>query len=226
MTDLEAYLGVHARLRDLLRPDDASVAVPACPGWTVHDVVGHLTGLCEDWVAGRLDGYASEEWTGAQIRRFEGRPLNDVLARWDEALVGFARLDPVEPFGDPARWAFGDAVTHEADVREALGREPVPGDAVGAALKGTIARWRTTLADASTPTLLLRAVDAREWWLGAHDDPDATVVETTAYEVFRAVAGRRTADQVRAWAWSGDPEPFLAAGLPYPFRWATWPSRK
>jgi hypothetical protein len=26
--------------------------------------------------------------------------------------------------------------------------------------------------------------------------------------------------QVRAWVWSDDPSPFLAAGLPYPFTFA------
>lgn len=41
-----------------------------------------------------------------------------------------------------------------------------------------------------------------------------------AYELFRALAGRRHADQVSQWDWSADPQQYIDAGLPYPFRWA------
>ena len=97
----------------------------------------------------------------------------------------------------------------------------MPDEAVRAALKGAISRWRQVLRDARTPTLLVRAVDAREWWLGEPADADAVVVETAAYEVFRALAGRRSANQVRQWQWSADPSAYIAAGLPYPFHWAS-----
>jgi len=123
--------------------------------------------------------------------------------------------------GPSARWAFGDAVIHEADLRGALGADRVPPDVVSLALRGSIGRWRQILAEARTPTLLLRVPELREWWLGVPDDPGATAVEAPAYEVFRALAGRRTEDQIRAWGWDGDPGPFLRAGLPYPFRRAS-----
>ena len=29
--------------------------------------------------------------------------------------------------------------------------------------------------------------------------------------------------QVQGWSWSQDPDPYIAAGLPYPFAWATHP---
>ena len=217
--DLDAYLAVRDRIVPVVSAH-GDERVPACPDWKVRDLVAHLTGLCEDWVEHRLTGYGSEEWTNAQVARFEGLTIPEILTRWGEAAARFADLadDPV--MGPPARWAFGDAVTHEADLRAALSAGRVPDEAVRSALKGAIARWRQVLHDAGAPTLLVRAVDAREWWLGVPSDPDAVVVEASAYDVFRALAGRRSVDQVRGWKWSNDPDPYIEAGLPYPFTWA------
>jgi hypothetical protein len=182
--------------------------------------MAHLAGLCEDWVNHRLDGYGSAEWTAAQVSRFSGCRVEDVLERWQDAMTRFALLDEDPQMGSPARWAFGDAVIHEADIRGALGSVRVPQDAVLLSLKGAIGRWRHVLRDAGVRTLLVQAPDARAWWLGVADDPNAVLVEARAYEVFRALAGRRSERQVREWVWSADPEPYLTAGLPYPFSWA------
>jgi len=58
-----AYLAIQGRVRGLLDEGHADVAIPACPAWTVRDLIAHLAGLCEDWVVHRLDDYASEAWT-------------------------------------------------------------------------------------------------------------------------------------------------------------------
>ena len=221
LVDADAYMALERRVAGLLDSRHADVAVPACPAWTVHDLIGHLAGLCEDWVAHRLDDYASEAWTAAQVARFSHCPLDEVLRRWSEATGAFVGLPDDPVMGPPARWAFGDAVVHEADLRGALAAERVPTEAVIMALKGQIARWRQVLGASPAPTLLLRVPDVREWWLGGPDEPGAVVVEAPVYEVFRALAGRRTREQVRSWSWEGDPTPYLDAGLPYPFSFAT-----
>ncbi len=221
--DLGHYLGVRDRVEELARTSPAETPVPACPGWRVREVLAHLAGLCQDWAHHRLDGYASDAWTEAQLSRFAGWSVDDILDEWRVAVGEFARLPDDPVMGAPSRWAFGDAVIHEADIRGAVGAARVPGDVVQVALKGSIGRWRQTLRDAGTPTLLLRLTDSRDWWLGDPDAPDAVVAETSAYEVFRALAGRRTSTQFRAWAWTTDPEPFVRAGLPFPFTWAAGP---
>lgn len=221
--DADGYVAVNARLGELLRGCVGDGYVPSCPGWTVRDVVAHLAGLCDDWVQGRLEGYASEAWTANQVERLAHAPLREVLALWERTVGSFSALPDDPVMGPPARWAFGDAVVHEADIRGAIGAERVPPDAVALALKGQIARWRQVLADAGAGTLLLHCPDLRDWWLGEHNDPRAVVVDAPAYEVFRAVAGRRSAEQVRSWTWSVDPSPFIAAGLPYPFSFAVTP---
>ena len=219
----EVYAALYQRLSSLVDADHCHAPVPACPGWRVHDVIAHLAGLCEDWVNHRLDGYASPAWTANQVKRHAHRPCAKIFDVWAEAIRSFALLDETFLGRSPARWAFGDAVIHEADVRGTLAAGRVPDDAVLMGLKGTIARWRETLGKSGAPTLHLRATDARDWWLGVERDPNAVAVAAPMYEVFRALAGRRTADQVRDWGWSGDPEPFIKAGLPYPFSWASDP---
>ena len=217
---LDAYEQVRERLTLLTQAHDPDAPVPSCPAWRVRDVIAHLTGLCEDWVDRRLDGYASQRWTDAQVSRASGETLAWVLERWRRAAARFAQLEDDPVMGPPARWGFGDAIVHEADIRGAIQASRVPSDAVLLSLKGSVARWRETLREASAPTLLLRAPDARAWWLGVRDDPMAVVVEAPAYELFRALSGRRSPSQVRTWKWAGSPDPFLDIGLPYPFQWA------
>src|SRR5579884_4236923 len=128
--DATAYAAVQARVAELVDDSDADLTVPSCPDWRVADVVAHLAGLCQDWVDGRLDGYGSEAWTATQVARFADRPTREVLGSWAASLTSFGSLDADPVMGPPARWAFGDAVVHEADLRGALGAGRVPPDAV------------------------------------------------------------------------------------------------
>jgi uncharacterized protein (TIGR03083 family) len=56
--------------------DEAQLAapVPACPGWSVADVIGHLAAIPEDALAGRLTGRPvrrkrPSRWTGSVAGR-------------------------------------------------------------------------------------------------------------------------------------------------------------
>jgi len=220
---LSAYGAVCERIAQIVTDGTCDTTIPACPGWRVHEVLAHLCGLCEDWISHRLDGYASDQWTATQVARNDDLACTQILDAWADALSRFATLDGEFLGSPPARWAFGDAVVHEGDVRGALGSGRVPDDAVRLALEGTIARWhREVLGPAGVPALHVQC-ELCDWWLGEPDDSDAIVVEAPLYEVFRGLAGRRTEDQVRAWNWSTDPGPYLSAGLPYPFHWTTVP---
>jgi uncharacterized protein (TIGR03083 family) len=214
---LSGYQALRERLANLARGADTGSWVPSCPGWRVHDVLAHLTGLCDDWVNHRIDGYATPQWTASQVQRYSSSTVDAVLDRWAELADAFALLDDDLVMGPPARWAFGDAVTHEADIRGALSAGRVPGDAVRLGLAGTMQRWQLVLRDAHTPPLIVRPPEGDEWNLGKPDDPAAVIVQPPIYELFRALAGRRSSKQVREWSWSADPEPFIAAGLPFPF---------
>ena len=143
--DDDAYIAVRERLIPLVCTSDPETPIPACPAWRVRDLVAHLAGLCEDWVQGSLDGYASEAWTAAQVERFRNCTVDEIIERWDHSAKRFVRLKDDPVMGPPSRWAFGDAIIHEADFRGATGTERVPHHAVVLALKGSIGRWRETL---------------------------------------------------------------------------------
>jgi uncharacterized protein (TIGR03083 family) len=69
-------------------------AVPACPGWTVRDLVTHL-GNVHSWAAGIVE--SGEQFSGA-----DGRPDPDALRQWYAERAGalvdtLAAADPDEP---------------------------------------------------------------------------------------------------------------------------------
>jgi uncharacterized protein (TIGR03083 family) len=196
--------------------------VPACSDWTVHDVVAHLAGLCQDWVDGRLGGYASDSWTAAHVARFAASSCAEILEAWAAAMGPFGELREMMLGLPGGRWAYGDAVIHEADLRGALGAGHVPQDDLMKCTDMLTSRWTyEVLRPAGLPGIEIRAPGAGPWVLGPAEGGTVEVrVEVVPHELFRAMAGRRSAAQVRRWDWSADPEPFVAAGLPYPFRWA------
>jgi uncharacterized protein (TIGR03083 family) len=224
VTYIEAYDAVRRRLEPVLAAADPSQAVPACPGWSVGDVLAHLVGLCEDWIRGRFDGYASDDWTAAHLERHRGESCASLLDTWRATMTAFAEVDGSPLGATPARWAFGDAVIHEGDLRGATSGGRVPGSAVDLSLRSSLARWHQTLQRAGLGELRLVLPDGREL-LGAGSPDHEETVELVAdpYEVFRGLAGRRSAAQVANWAWPDDPGPYLVAGPPYPFRWARVP---
>jgi uncharacterized protein (TIGR03083 family) len=236
MADLAgAYADARRRLGELLAGlDEAALAapVPACPAWAVRDVLAHLTGVAADaaggtyfadaadaWSDPRLAA-ARDEWTAGQVRTRRGRPVEALVAEW---AAWAATLEPMlagtvaPPPGSPA-WLrsapVADLAVHLHDVRGALlrpGDRDVPATAIGLRI---YARWLGQRLDrAGRPALRLRAGD-QEWAEGSGSP--AAAVAADPFELFRALSGRRSLDQVRALAWVGDPEPYLDLFAPYP----------
>ena len=67
----EHYDEARARLDDLVRsmPDAASVPVPACPGWSVRDVIAHLVAVAEDVSSGQLTRPPDADEAAAGVAR-------------------------------------------------------------------------------------------------------------------------------------------------------------
>jgi len=112
------YRETRERLTDLVAGlDEAQLGtpVPACPGWSVADVVGHLAAIPEDALAGRLTGPPSEAQTAAQVARFRGRPVAQTLAGWADLGPRFEEIVAAfEVFP-----AVIDVASHEQDIRGA-----------------------------------------------------------------------------------------------------------
>lgn len=189
------------RLDELLRPIDADAwlrPVPACPGWRVRDVIAHFVGNGEDGAAGRLTGPPSQAQTAEQLARHADESPIELLDTW--MAVG--------PFVEEAVTASGlwpaaiDVLTHEHDVRAALG------DAA-ARDHPSLARVAELLVQGLDPSIPC-AVDLGDGVQAAPGaiDPIATV-HVTPFEWTRARLGRRSREQVLALDWTGDPAPFV-----------------
>jgi uncharacterized protein (TIGR03083 family) len=172
--------------------------VPACPRWSVRDVLAHLAAVAEDAVAGRLSGPPSEEETAAQVRRYDGRPVADVLAAWAAIAPRFE-----EQIGTARSWpGVIDVASHEQDIRGAVGQ---PGardsDVIWHAAGYLLRRLRP-------PVPLRVVVEDAEFRLGPDSGPPLSLT-TTRFESFRWRMGRRSRDQLAALGWSGDPAPVI-----------------
>ncbi len=121
----ELYGHTQARVLALVTELDErqlDAPVPACPGWRVRDVVGHMVAVGEDVLEGRLTGPPTDEQTAAQVARYADRPIAGVLVRWRELTPQFG--EAIDAFDV---WpAVLDVATHEHDIRGAL---RVPGRA-------------------------------------------------------------------------------------------------
>jgi uncharacterized protein (TIGR03083 family) len=202
----DAYRGARARLTALADElDDAALhrTVPTCPDWRVKDVYGHLIGLVADVAARNTAAAGTDEWTAAQVDARRDKTRDELVSEWD--LTGPGReelLDKLPP--KSAEGIVGDIATHEADINGAVGRTDArDSDAVSLAF----ARYVGSLGDRITKAghAALQVND-----LVAGDGAPAATVRASEFDLFRALTGRRSPDQVRAFDWTGDPEPYVA----------------
>lgn len=195
------YLDAHQRIDALVRSldDDARVAaVAACPGWSVGDVVRHLAASTE-WAAdGRLHGLPTDEDTAAQVAELADVSVPDVLDRWARGAGGFAELIAAADIWPGAI----DVVTHEHDIRHAVG-QPGARDVAGVRrLADELLRWWT-------PSRAVEVVlPDRQVRVGADGD-EPLRWRTDDFEVLRVRLGRRSRAQLAALDWSDDPGPVL-----------------
>ena len=200
-----AYRELRGRVSEMIRSIDMSTLTrpaPATPGWRVQDVVAHLVGVSDDVVNGRLEGIASDPWTQAQVDKRSGVAMPDLLAEWDENGPAFEALLAAAP-PEIAGQALFDAVTHEHDLRHAIG-------APGARESEAIAVGWEWIVEARTREgahALCFVIDGNEQVSGA----GAVVarVEAPRFELFRAVSGRRSAEEIEQYKWDRDPDPKL-----------------
>lgn len=190
------YRSVRLRLTAVLEPlSEAQWELPVagCPGWRVRDVLAHLLGNVEDALAGRISGPPTEEQTRDQVARHVDDDPAGLVEAWTEQAPEFeAVLDAV-----PIWPAFIDAVSHEHDIRAAIG------DRGG----------RTADDVFHAARLLATPPDGIEFVLdgageAAADGVDARL-STTSFELLRLRLGRRSEAQVLAMDWEGDPRPHL-----------------
>src|SRR5688572_14191475 len=227
MGDLaDVFEDTRMSIRHLLEsrpPEDLDRSVPATPGWRVRDVVAHLVGDVEGIIRGDFpreffrsfgdpDAIVSlNEWTTGHVSEREGRSLQELFKEWDEVADPLLRMmrgeqpwpDGVTTFADVV--LITDLGVHQQDLYGAFGiqrdQESPP---VKIGVSGYSATLDMRLRSDSVGAIGFEA-PGKSWTAGG-DEPDATV-RASRFELFRALSGRRSLEQLRALDWEGDPEP-------------------
>jgi uncharacterized protein (TIGR03083 family) len=239
MPDLAAaYEDARTTMIDLVRGAGEGARtkrVPACPDWTIHDLVAHVTSIASEMSSGGVpaDLNLIQFWDDDMSRRREDfvddalakrrdHSLEEIIGEWDAAapiLESMIRGEtPFPPESPPlVDWiVVTDIGQHLQDLAGALGvaseRESL---ATGLSLRSYVEGMRFRSAHDKLPALRMRA-GSREWVIG-EGEPVATLTGDP-FELARAASGRRSPDQIRAYDWDGDPEPFIVLFYPYGLR--------
>lgn len=203
MQPVDIYATTSARLLELaasLEPDQLGAPLAATPPWVVLDGYRHLTGVCVDFLDGRLEGAGTPEWTAAQLVTRAGRGIDEVCAEWA------ARAPELETriasAGEALAFLVFDIWTHEQDIRAAVGLSGVRDDAIVPALASlALTTFNPRYSGGGAPPITV-VIDGESHSLG--EGPPAATLETTAYELLRIIFGRRSEGQLEAAGWSGD----------------------
>lgn len=196
----EVYRAGAARFMEVARgldDDEVRRPVPACPSWSVHDLLAHLAGSSTDHVEGRTEGAATPPWTARQVAARRGSTTAELLAEWSRNVDAVATLCS-SPAPNPA-W---DVSVHLDDLREALG---LP---AGSREEG----WGTVLAAALQ--LWERRAGATVSIAEDGSDPGTTTWHlATAYGLWRALFSRRDRPWLEREVLRGDVERFRRAAF-------------
>lgn len=216
MDEATSYVTAKRQLERLAKTlDSAQLAMtcPSCPAWSNQDVVAHhvhfLGAMIDSNVprevfraitntdeAARLAaGKVRDEWTEAGVDARRGRTLDELISEWNQ------RLASMPPEVHPTV----DVVVHLGDVLEALGERRGFDTAL---VEDSLRKYyEMTLADRIAVTgdgVTLRCVDTGVRVGAASGQPE---IAGTAYELLRAIAGRRTRNEAdEALDWGGAPE--------------------
>jgi uncharacterized protein (TIGR03083 family) len=225
LPDTDTYVAARRRIiavAEDLPADRATRPVATCPGWTVHDVVAHLTGIADDVLAGRMAGLGSPGWTAQQVEARRERTIREVCAEWTSLSDAFDALLRAQP--PLALAAAADAVVHELDLADALGR-PIGGDdptdptTTGRSLGIRQAARRYAelsagrLAEAGLGSI---TIESTEGDLFVDGGPRATcAVRAPALDLLEVFTGRRTLEQAVELPWTGDAEAVIPHLSPY-----------
>ncbi|MGD0880737.1 MAG: maleylpyruvate isomerase family mycothiol-dependent enzyme [Acidimicrobiales bacterium] len=206
-----AYTDMRVRLTDALAgvpdADAAATPVPACPGWSVTDLVAHVYGVARDTCDGNLANAGSLEWTSAHVDRFSSIGLAGLVEAWNTVAPGFEEQAAGLPDRVSAQITF-DAGVHEHDLRGALGRSggrDAPSVLVG--LEFMVAGMTRFVGRTGLPALSL---DTPGFSTTIGSGPPGVRLTTDTFTLYRLITGRRSLDQIHALAWEGDPDPYLA----------------
>src|ERR1700712_684278 len=147
----QLYVESERRVEDLIAPLDPAALdrlTPACPDWSVRDVLAHLAGAAASFGTDSFAGVGTDPWTAEHVESRRDVAVADLLAerrgrtpKLEQGPAGAGVWLPV----------VHDALTHEADIRSAIGAPGLPSDALAAAFPLIEAVLPMKLAKLRTP---------------------------------------------------------------------------
>jgi uncharacterized protein (TIGR03083 family) len=192
----EVYRELRKRINELctgLSAQDWERITPHCPDWTVRQTLAHLAGVVDDGINGNLAGVATEPWTALHVTKRADRSGEEILEEWN-TWAPFVE-DRATNIGLGFAQMVFDAVTHEHDLRFALGK---PGARDSEALRIGLTLFQARLPGSAERTGVL-----------------CPQITGSLFDVVRSIGSRRTLDEIASLNWSGDPRALMSALLPF-----------
>ncbi|MEE9415383.1 MAG: maleylpyruvate isomerase family mycothiol-dependent enzyme [Acidimicrobiales bacterium] len=202
MNATEMYRSVQSSMVELcgsMIAEQAQLRVPTCPEWTPTDVLAHVVGIGADFKADRREGSGGDDWTAAQVESRKGMSVDDLLAEWVDLSDFLDEFFAAEP--DLALALVADLVTHEHDIRLAIAH---PGNRVGPEVTISAERYADRFLDRVAKSELTEAAVVVDGDRRGSGDAEV-VLSGSAFDLLRAMTGRRSRAQVGAMNWDGDP---------------------
>ncbi|MDO9377700.1 MAG: hypothetical protein Q7T56_02540 [Nocardioidaceae bacterium] len=164
-------------------PATLATPVPATPGWSVRDLLAHVTGATIDLVAGEMHGAPGPSWSARHLVAWSGRPAPEAAV----ALASAAAAVPDDVLASASPTPVWDLVVHRDDVREALGEPPVEAEWAPVLERA----WAFVAAGGGCPTV--RTGDGV--WPGGAGEAE---LDADDHGLFRVLFSRRSRRQVAA----------------------------
>ena len=193
---VQAYIEFRSRIVSLIREipeSQASLSVPLCPDWEVSSLISHIVGIPEDILAGRMEGVATDAWTQAHVDRHEGESLAQLADIFLSTAPEFDVVLPHIPSPVNSQLVM-DAITHEHDLRHAVGRAGAQNSAAVDVALGFLLNMVYTIAPGRAQEL-----------------SDSGV---SRYELLRSLSGRRSIEQMNQLGLDGSQIATLLKGTP------------
>jgi len=209
----DLYAAQRSELIETLRSltaEQAATPVPTCPGWSVKDVMSHVSGLVAEKLADVPPPLGSDEATARQVQHRADMGLGAVCDEWENNAMAFrAVATDASPFIQPF---LCDLVVHSHDIQEALALpidETSPATVYAAERYLGLLQERAAEQDDVALTVDLTDGDTHEPPAGS----TALTLRATAFDFLRSVTARRTRSEVAGLDWSSDPSALLDSGF-------------
>lgn len=197
-TPVEMYLAAKDDICTLITDENQNLMVPACPDWSLRDLLAHLVGSLEDFCAGDVEDVGSDRWTTGQVDRYAGLDLAGIKTAWNEVIANCG-----DGFDEAAETDLPDIAVHEHDIRAALGNTEQRDSEIMVRVFQVLMHYvDKKFLQSRLPAL--RITTPEQSTIVGEGAPQGEL-RTTAFDATRLITGRRSATQIRAMDWSTDP---------------------